>query len=63
MHWRRKWQPTPVFLPGDFSYTSFHNLREQMVFPGGRVDENLPADAEDTGLVAGPGRFHFLQGN
>ena len=18
MHWRRKWQPTPVFLPGDF---------------------------------------------
>ena len=52
-----------MFLPGDFSYTSFHNLREQMVFPGGRVDENLPADAEDTGLVAGPGRFHFLQGN
>ena len=18
MHWRRKWQPTPVFLPGEF---------------------------------------------
>ena len=20
MHWRRKWQPTPVFLPGDYSF-------------------------------------------
>ena len=45
-------------------FTSFNNLREQRDFPGNRtVDENLPADAEDTGLIAGPGRFHFLQGN
>ena len=34
-----------------------------MDFPGGTVDENLPADAEDTGSVTGPERFHFLWGN
>ena len=45
------------------SYTSFDNLREQMDFPGGTVDENLPANAEDTGLITGPGRVHFLWGN
>ena len=47
----------------DVSYTSFNNLREQMDFPGGTVNENLPADAEGTGSIAGPLRFHFLWGN
>ena len=47
----------------DVSYTSFNNLREQMDFPGGTVNENLPADAEGTGSITGPGRFHFLWGN
>ena len=44
-------------------FTSFNNLREQKDFPGGTVDENMPANAEDTGSMAGPGRFHFLRGN
>lgn len=25
------------------------------------VDKNLPANAGDTGLISGPGRFHMLQ--
>ena len=28
-----------------------------MDFPGGAVDENLPANAEDMGLILGLGRF------
>ena len=27
-------------------------------FSGGTVDKNLPANAGDTGLTPGPGRFH-----
>ena len=30
-----------------------------MDFLGGIVDENLPANAGDTGLISGPGRFHM----
>ena len=29
--------------------------------PPRTVDENLPAGAEDMGLIPGPGRFHMLQ--
>ena len=29
-------------------------------FPGGSVVKNPPEDAEDTGLIAGPGRPHVL---
>ena len=32
-------------------------------FPGGPVVKNPPANAGDTGLIPGPGRFHTLQGN
>ena len=32
-------------------------------FPGGTVVKNLPANAEDTGLIPGPGRFHILRSN
>ena len=32
-------------------------------FPGGTVDNNLPANAGDTGLIPGPGSFHMLQSN
>ena len=34
-----------------------------MDFPGGPVVENPPANAENTGLISGPGRFHVPQGN
>ena len=29
-------------------------------FPGGTVDKNLPANAEDVGSIPGPGRAHML---
>ena len=32
-------------------------------FPGGTVDKNLPANAGDTGLIPGPGRFLMSQSN
>ena len=62
--WRRAWQPTPVFLPGEL-----HGQRSQvgysawgckeldtteatqhagMGFPGGTMVKNLPTNAEDT---------------
>ena len=31
--------------------------------PGGTVDKNLPASAEDTGSIPGPGRLHMPQSN
>ena len=31
--------------------------------PGGTVDRNLPANAGDTGLIPGPGRFHMPWSN
>ena len=34
-----------------------------MDFLGGTVDRNLPANAGDTGLISGPGKFHKLQSN
>ena len=33
-----------------------------MDLPGGPMVKNPPANAEDTGLIPGPGRFHMLQG-
>ena len=32
-------------------------------FPGGPVVKYPPANAGDTGLVPGPGRFHMPRGN
>ena len=32
-------------------------------FPGGVVDKNLPANAEDTGSIPGLGRSHIPRGN
>ena len=45
------------------SYTTINNLREQMDFSGGTVDENLSVNTEDTRLIPGPGIFHMLWGN
>ena len=38
-----------------------NNHRED--FPGGPVVKNPPANAEDTGFIPGPGRFHVPPGN
>ena len=35
------------------------NKKEGEGFPGGPMVKNLPANAEDTGLITGPGRFHM----
>ena len=32
-------------------------------FPGGPAVKNLPANAGDTGSIAGPGRYHMLWSN
>ena len=32
-------------------------------FPGGPEIKNMPANAEDTGSIPGPGRFHIPSGN
>ena len=32
-------------------------------FPGGSVDKNLPTNAGDTGLIPGPGSFHIPWSN
>ena len=36
---------------------------KQRGFPGGAVVKNLPANAEDTGLIPGPGRPHMPRSN
>ena len=55
MHWRRKWQPTPVFLPGEsqrkrVKFTTFTTLpSEELAYdsvPAGEEDEE---DEEDLG--------------
>ena len=41
---------------------SWHQKLE-MGFPGGAVDESLPANARGMGSIFGPGRSHMLCGN
>ena len=46
-----------------------HRLEENLCktyildFPGGTVVKNLPANAEDTGLIPGPGRSRMPRSN
>ena len=39
-------------------YTTIFVLKMGIVFPGGSVGKNLPANAGDTGSNPEPGRFH-----
>ena len=39
----------------------FNLMKVVLNFPGGTVDNNLPAEAGDTGLVPGSRRFHMSQ--
>ena len=39
------------------------NKKESRGFPGGSEVKNLPANAEDTGLIPGPERSHIPRGN
>ena len=38
-------------------------MKDTWDFPGGPVVKNLPASAEDTGSISGPGRSHMSTGN
>ena len=44
MHWRRKWQPTPVFLPGES-----HGQRRLV---GGRLWGRTESDTTEANLAA-----------
>ena len=37
--------------------------QQNLAFPGGTVDENSPANAEDMGSIPGPGRLHVTYSN
>ena len=55
MHWRRKWQPTPVFLPGE------SQGRGSLV--GGRLWGRTESDTSDLAAAAAAPWFskHFLR--
>ena len=38
-------------------------MKDTWDFLGGPVVKNLPANAEDTGSISGPGRSHMSKGN
>ena len=44
-------------------YHHFQIFKGKEGFPGGAVVENLPANAEDTGLSPGLGRSHMPRSN
>ena len=75
-HWRRKQQPTPIFLPGEShgqrrlaDYSPWGCTESdttevtQHVGRHGTVDRSPPANARDTGSIPGPGIFHILRSN
>ena len=52
----------------DFMFCGFYHNKKRIFktmlnFPGGTVDRNLPADAEDMGSIPGPGRFYLPPSN
>ena len=71
MHWRRKWQPTPVFLPGESQGTGEpgglpsmglhrvgHDWPDLAAAAAVVVDGKESAcNAEDPGSIPGSGRF------
>ena len=66
--WRRKWQPTPVFFPGEscgqrrlegiFNGVARlgHNLATKLGFPHSSVGKESACNARDPGSTAGSGR-------
>ena len=62
MHWRRKWQPTPVFLPGEFQgrRSLVANPRTEPKFPALQVD-SLAAEPPGKPKNTGVGSLSILQ--
>ena len=54
--WRRAWQPTPVFLPGESQWTVAHQAPLSMGFLGGAVVKNLPANTGNIDSIPDLGR-------
>ena len=65
MHWRRKWQPIPVFLPGEFQgWGSLVGSMGSMGSHGvGHDWSNLAAAAAAVGLVSLLLNWYKLQGH
>ena len=42
---------------------AFCKKQQKLDFPGGSVDRNLPANAEDRSSIPGPRRFHMPWSN
>ena len=76
MHWRRKWQPTPVFLPGESqgrgawwaavygvaqSQTRLKQLSSSHVLMSCRRLRHHPASAWKRPHSCSSGKFHFLK--
>ena len=63
IHWRRKWQPTPVFLPGEsqgwgslvgcrlWGRAESDTTEATAAAAGGSMVKNLPANSGETGLI------------
>lgn len=45
------------------NHLNFSLLKTVLDFPGGIVDKNAPANAENTGSIPDPGRFHMPRSN
>ena len=69
MHWRRKWQPAPVFLPGEsqgwgslvgclwgHTESDMTEATQQQQESGGSDGKGSACNAGDLGLIAGLGR-------
>ena len=66
MHWRRKWQPTPVFLPGESQgqgslvgcclWGRTESDTTEVTWQQQQLIKNLPAMQETRGLIPGLGR-------
>ena len=49
----------PILTGCTARYGIQHKSNAPLDFPGGPVVKNLPANAEEMGLIPGPGRFHI----
>ena len=50
-------------FPRIWRYGNIGKKAQFLDFPGEPAVKNPPANAGDTGLIGGPGRFHTLRGN
>ena len=49
----------PIFTRCTAQYGILHKSNVSLDFPGGPLVKNLPANAEEMGLIPGPERLHM----